>query len=282
MRYFFFVLIVTMQISCSKENNPDITPPVASVIYTNVSYGSDAQQVMDVYLPENRDVINTKTIVVIHGGGWTGGDKSEMVLLIDSLKKRINEYAFINLNYRLAVNSSIDVFPAQENDVKSAIEFYLSKSAEYKVSKGLVILGASAGGHLTLLHSYKNDPGKHIKAVVDFFGPSDLVAAWNDGWLQQLVLMGGIGKTYSQDPQIYLQSSPVNFITSQSPPTIVLQGGTDFVVYPSQSQILIDKLIAAGVPNKYILYPTDGHGFSIPNYTDAYNKIEAFLTQYVH
>lgn len=281
MRYLIILLIIGSQISCSKEKNPEDTKSIASATYTNVSYGTNALQVMDVYLPENRNAKATKTIVVIHGGGWTGGDKTEMTNVIDSLQKRMKHYAFINLNYRLAVNNAINVFPSQENDVKLAIEFYLSKTGEYLVSKDMVVLGGSAGGHLALLHSYKNDPEKHVKAVVDFFGPSNLVAAWNDGLIQQLVLIGAIGKTYDQDPQIYIQSSPVNFITALSPPTIALQGGQDFVVSPAQSQMLINKLNSEGVRNQLVLYPADGHGFSGTNTIDAYNKIQSFLEQYV-
>ena len=271
-----FISAVFFLFSCTPAT---VEPnPVGSQVYTNVDYGSHPQQKMDIYLPPGRSLNKTKTIVVIHGGGWTGGDKAEMSPVVDSLKKRMPDYAFINLNYRLAVNNSINVFPAQENDIKAAIEFYQSKSAEYKISKDIVVLGGSAGGHLSLLHSYKNDPGKHVKAVVDFFGPTDLPAAWNEGLIQQIVLISAIGKTYPQDPAIYIQSSPVNFITTQSPPTIALQGGADFIVTPAQTNILINKLNSFGVTNQLVFYPSDGHGFSATNSIDAYNKIQAFIS----
>lgn len=280
MRYLFLLFVTICFVSCEKETDKPDTSPVASASFTNVSYGTDPKQVMDIYLPENRSAGTTKTMVIIHGGGWAGGDKLEMAPVVEAFKKMIPEYAFINLSYRLAVNNSVNVFPAQENDVKSAIEFYLSKTNEYKVSKDIIVLGGSAGAHLAMLHSYKNDPGKHVKAVVDFFGPADLVAAWNDGLLDQLILFGAIGKTYDQDSQIYIQSSPINFITSQSPPTIALQGGQDIVVLPSQSDLLISKLNSKGVPNQLVVYPADGHGFSNENNIDAYTKIKAFLEKY--
>jgi len=166
-----------------------------SATYLNVGFGSNEQQKMDIFLPAGRMVSTTKTVVVIHGGSWTSGDKSEMTAVVDSMKKRLPDYAFINLNYRLAANNTVNVFPAQENDVKTAIEFYLSKSSSYEISKNIIVLGASAGAHLALLHSYKNDPDKHVKAVVDLFGPTDLVAEWNEGLLQQLALMAATGKT---------------------------------------------------------------------------------------
>lgn len=280
MKYLFLFLIITSLVSC-KKNDPDNTKAVAAMSFSNILYAIDSQQIMDIYLPQNRDINITKTIVVIHGGGWSGGDKSEMTPVVSTLQKTMPQYAFINLNYRLAYNNSVNVFPTQENDVKSAIEYYLSKNKGYKVSKDLILLGGSAGAHLAMLHSYKNDPEKHVEAVVDFYGPTDLVAAWNDGLLDQLILFGAIGQTYDQNPQIYVQSGPVNFITSQSPPTIALQGGQDFVVLPSQSNLLINKLNANGVPNQLVLYPEDGHGFSAENNLDAYNKIQAFIDKYV-
>ncbi len=75
----------------------------------------------------------------------------------------------------------------------AAIEYYLDHASEYMVSDELVMLGASAGGHLAMLHAYKNDPGGHVMAVVDFFGPFNLVAMWDYGIVHQLILYGAIG-----------------------------------------------------------------------------------------
>ena len=203
-----------------------------------------------------------------------------LTFVVDSIKKRNPAYAFINLNYRLAINGANDVFPAQELDIKSAIEFYLAKSAEYNISKDLIVLGASAGGHLALLHSYKNDPNKHVKAVVDFFGPTDLVAIWNEGFLIQFGLIVVTGASYTSNPSIFIQSSPINFVTPQSPPTIALQGGLDDIVLPEQTTMLITKLNANKVANQVVYYPLEGHGFSDANNTDALNKIMPFLSTY--
>ena len=280
MRNIYIVsLLLLFLASCNSET---LTPNSnESAAYPNVEFGSDALQKMDVFLPAGRTVNTTKTIVIIHGGSWTSGDKSEMTAVVDSLKKRLPNYAFINLNYRLAVNNAINVFPAQENDVKAAIEFYLGKSSTYEISKDIIVLGASAGAHLAMLHSYKNDTDKHVKAVVDLFGPTDLVEEWNEGFLPQLALMAATGKTYDQDPAIYTQSSPVNFITAQSPPTIAFQGGMDYIVIPAQTNILIAKLNSMGVSNQLVMYPNEGHGFSQANNTDAITKTLIFISKYV-
>jgi acetyl esterase/lipase len=264
--------------SCKKKDEvPAPEPVVAALAASDISYGTDAKQKIDIYLPEGRNVEHTKTIVLIHGGGWTEGDKNDMAFGIDSLISRLPGYAIINVNYRLAYNNTTNLFPTQENDIGAAIEFYLGKSTEYKVSKDLIVLGASAGAHLALLHSYKNDPGKHVKAVIDFFGPADLPALWNAGPVQQMILVAVTGKSYDQDPVIYAQSSPVEFVTAQSPPTIVLQGGADLLVPPVQATLLTAKLQENGVVNQLVFYPDQGHGWTGPDLLDSFEKIKAFV-----
>ncbi|MBK7289651.1 MAG: hypothetical protein IPI78_05040 [Chitinophagaceae bacterium] len=64
----------------------------------NVAYGTDAQQKMDIYLPANRTATNTKVLILIHGGGWTSGDKTDFSsALIDTLNKRFPNYAILIL-----------------------------------------------------------------------------------------------------------------------------------------------------------------------------------------
>ena len=267
-------LIVTVILSsCKKE-------PAASEeqIIKDVSYGESAQQRMDIYLPVDRTRTSTKTIIVIHGGGWVEGDKAEMNQYVDTLRKLMPGYAIVNMNYRLAYNNSVNLFPAQENDVKSAIEYYLDHAEEYMVSDDLVLLGASAGGHLAMLHAYKNDPEEHVRAVVDFFGPFDLAALWNYGIIQQLILYGATGAFLVDNPSLYASSSPSGYITSGSPPTIALQGGADPLVPPSQTSQLIAGLDAAGVTNQLVYYPGEGHGWTGANMVDSFRKIVRFIS----
>ena len=266
------IMLAAVLSSCKKE--PD---PTREKILRDVSYGDDVRQRMDIYLPGERSSTSTVTVVFIHGGGWVEGDKSEMNPYVDTLRKYLPDYAIVNINYRLAVNSSINLFPTQENDVKRAIEHYLDHSSEYRVSDRLVLLGASAGGHLAMLHAYKNDPGGNVRAVVDFFGPFDLTALWNHGIVQQLILFGATGSLPADNPSLYASSSPSEFITAAVPPTIALQGGADPLVPPSQTSQLIDALDAAGVVNQLIYYPGEGHGWTGANMTDSFRKIAAFI-----
>jgi acetyl esterase/lipase len=219
---------------------------------------------------------------MIHGGGWNSGDKSDFNAYVDSLKKREPSYAIFNINYRLA--NTPDLFPAQELDVKAAVEFIYSKRQEYIISDKFVLVGASAGGHLALLQGYKYSVPVKPKAIIDFFGPTELIDMYNNPTnpLVPLLLFSVTGQTPTTNNSLYAQSSPVNFISSQSPPTMILHGGIDIVVSPSQSELLNTKLFIAGVTHQYVFYPTEGHGWVGANLSDSFNKIQAFLAANVN
>ena len=273
------LFILAFIVSCKRDDGSEED---MSVSMLNVSYGTNAQQKIDVYLPANRSTTNTKVIIMIHGGAWNTGDKADFNEYVDSLKKREPSYAIFNINYRLA--NTTDLFPAQEQDVKAAVEFIYNKRQEYKVSDKFVLIGASAGAHLALLQGYKYPSPVKPKAIIDFFGPTDLVALYNNppNPLVQPLLFAVTGSTPATNNTVYTQSSPINFVSSQSPPTMILHGGIDIVVSPSQSVALDTKLLLSGVTHQYIFYPTEGHGWVGANLSDSFNKIQAFLATYVN
>ena len=265
--------------SCKKD---DDIPEDTSVTMMNVSYGANAQQKMDVYLPANRSPASTKVMILLHGGGWNTGDKSDFNAYVDSLKKREPSYAIFNINYRLA--NTPDLFPAQEQDIKAAVEFIYNKRGEYIISDKFVLVGASAGAHLALLQGYKYSTPVKPKAIIDFFGPADLIDMYNNppNPLVPPLLNSVTGATPTTNNALYMQSSPINYVSSQTPPTMVLHGGIDIVVSISQSAGLVTKLILSGATRQYIVYPTEGHGWVGANLTDSFNKIQAFLAANVN
>jgi acetyl esterase/lipase len=268
-------LLVFHLSSCQKEAEPGVAPETAAT-KTNVPYGTDPKQKMDIYLPAGRTTDTTKSIILIHGGAWSEGDKLDFTPHVSQLQQRLPGYAVFNVNYRLAVNGT-NLFPAQENDIKAALEFIDSKKAEYKISDKFVLLGASAGGHLALLQGYKYSTPIKPKAVVSFFGPSDLTALYNSGFLAALGLSGVTGTDPVANPALYQQSSPLTYVTAQSPPTILLQGGADPLVPVAQAEALKTKLTTSGVTNQYVFYPTQTHGWFGDTLNHSFDKITEFL-----
>jgi len=276
-----FYLLFSMSVlsSCQKGAGAPQAKPDYSVAETNfnVAYGVDSMQRMDIYLPANRSDKTTKSIVLIHGGGWNAGSKNDFASQIDTLQKRFPDFAIFNIDYRLATSSTI--FPTQENDVKSAIDFIAANATTYGVNKNeMALLGVSAGAHLALLQAYKYDNVK-IKAVIDFFGPTDLTAMYNKPWHSMIpyLLQMLTGTTPSANPKVYQQSSPAYFVNAQTAPTLILQGGSDQIVNPSQSRLLKEKLEKAGVEHELVIYPRERHGWQGANLRDSFDRIEAFL-----
>jgi acetyl esterase/lipase len=280
-QFFYSFLIVVFISSCQKESNDTASENTEKTLL-DVAYGSDPAQRMDVYLPANRNTTETKVLVLVHGGSWSSGDKTEFNEYIPVFKQRLPGYAIININYRLGQQPAINLFPTQETDVKAAFDAIVAKAEEYRFNKEkLATLGVSAGAHLALLQAYKNNTPK-VKAVVDMFGPTDLVAIYNNATtsLEQLILQTLLSGTPTTNAALYQSSSPIHFVTAQSPPTLILHGGADPIVSPSQSTALKAKLEADDVPVQMVLYPGEGHGWTGANLTDSYNKIEAFLKTY--
>lgn len=282
MKLIFSILLATSLMACKKNDGKDEAPASTGSTMKDVSYGSDAAQKMDIYLPAGRTTSATKVLVLIHGGGWTGGDKAEFDPYIQTLMQRLPDYALFNINYRLAT-SNANRFPAQENDVKAAMEFISNKAGEYKVSQNVVLLGFSAGAHLALLQGYKHTSPVKPRAIVSFFGPTDLVDMYNNptSTFTTLLLEALIGASPTQNIGAYQQSSPAFFVNGSSAPTMILHGGQDNLVAPSQATLLDNKLQAAGVARQYVYYPNEGHGWFGPSLEDSFNKIEAFLDLHV-
>ncbi|MEO7044225.1 MAG: hypothetical protein ABI091_02885, partial [Ferruginibacter sp.] len=99
-KWISLILFTTLLISasCNKNSpgkNNSVYDPSVSYSLQNISYGSNSQQIMDIYLPANRKSSSTKVFVLIHGGGWSAGDKTDFTDLFNSLKSNYPNDAII-------------------------------------------------------------------------------------------------------------------------------------------------------------------------------------------
>ncbi|MDB5229937.1 MAG: lipase [Chitinophagaceae bacterium] len=248
----------------------------------NVAYGSDPFQKMDVYLPAGRSQETTPVLLLLHGGGWIGGDKRDFQSAVDYFKLNLPHFAIVNINYRLATLNAQNLWPTQIDDAKKAVAFIDQKSGEYQINnEQLAVAGASAGAHLALLLAYRYNHENKIKAAIDLFGPTDLVSLYNNSgnnnypMLLSLFLKG----SPVSNPKNYETASPVSAITKNSPPTLILHGSDDRTVPVSQSERLHAVLNSFNVKNQLIVYPGERHGWYGRNLTDTYNKMLAFLKE---
>lgn len=278
-----FFLFATTFSACKKDTTTTVDTTSNAAVKLdelNVAYGTEALQNMDIYLPANRTDAATKVVVLIHGGAWSAGDKNDYNNEIPFFQAGLANYAFININYRLAAPPSTNLWPTQQTDVNAALDFIVSKASHYHYNANkIIVMGASAGAHLAMLKAYRYNSDNRIKAVVDFYGPTNMTDLYNfqTGVQKQLfeLFMSG---TPSTNATAYSNASPVNFVTATAPPTIIFHGTADAVVPYAQSVQLKTALTNAGVVYQYNEYAGEAHGFSNQaNVTDSYNKAIAFV-----
>ncbi|OGN92650.1 MAG: hypothetical protein A2Z75_08305 [Chloroflexi bacterium RBG_13_50_10] len=247
-----------------------IDPTKLGMIERDVTYGvADGVALkMDIYYPKAAEG-TMPAVLYVHGGGWTKGDKrigagaSEIPELVS------RGYLVAAINYRLAPQYK---FPAQIEDVKCAVRFLRANAATYGIDPERIgAWGGSAGGHLVSLLGVTDatagfegnggyaDQSSRVQAVVDMFGPSDLTVAFQGANTQLLEQVFG---TTDHNSDIVKRASPVTWISSDDPPLLILHGEKDTLVPPSQSKLLYDRLITAGVPATLTIVKNAGHGFA--------------------
>jgi dipeptidyl aminopeptidase/acylaminoacyl peptidase len=96
--------------------------------------------------------------------------------------------------------------------------------------------------------------------------------------INQLAIQLLLGGTPATNAASYQASSPVQFVSAQSPPTLLLHGTADPIVPIAQSTALKTKLEAAGVNVKMVSYANAGHGdWDNATFAAAYAEIVSFL-----
>jgi acetyl esterase/lipase len=277
-RILFFIIILVACNSCSNDpiNNAPTNVLDASKYYQelNISYGADTNQTFDLYLPAHR-TSNTKTIILVHGGGWSAGDKVDMNPFKDLIRQDLPNLAIVNINYRLA-NGNNKPYPMQINDITTIVNYLKTNKDKYTISNNFGFIGASAGAHLSLLWSYGFDTHKNVKMVCSIVGPTNLIdpAYLNNTLpeLQEILDLYGVNATSS-----YLEeASPLYRVSASAPPTILFYGGQDPLIPTTQGTDLRDKLVALNVTHQFTLYPNAGHGWVGLDLLDTWLKLKAF------
>ncbi len=199
-------------------------------------------------------------LVVAHGGSWKSGNSHELPDIDWYLARQ--GYNVASINYRLAPQFKS---PAPIEDMQAAIAYLKSHSAELHIdTNNFVLLGRSAGGHIVLESAYTlHDPC--IKGVVGLYGPTDMLWAYNnpDNPLvmhSQEVMEDFFGGSPAQVPQQYADGSPINFVTPQSTPTLLIHGGHDAHVHFELSEMLDKKLQDNNVKHLLLGLPWATHG----------------------
>jgi len=225
---------------------------------------NEFDQKLELYLPKKNPELALKNpiIVFVHGGAWTFGFGSRRDFYSHCMNLVKRGYIVATVGYRLAPRAA---YPAAYNDVNDAV-YWLKRNVYGCLKKTcasqrlpecepvkLLLIGHSAGGHLALLNALR-DPKLPILAVVSLAGPTDLT---DSKGLQVF----DIEKRLFLKGASPIEASPITYVRPDAPPVILYHGDIDSVVNFAQSQLLYDRLKAAGAPVSFKVLKGKGHWF---------------------
>ncbi|MGQ0697682.1 MAG: alpha/beta hydrolase fold domain-containing protein [Panacagrimonas sp.] len=217
------------------------------VVYTPPGHSQAVKA--DFYIPAGEGV--HPGVIVVHGGGWNGRDRSDMDSISRSLARR--GFVVANIDYRLVPGFR---HPAQVDDVRTALTYLRAHAGELKLDPQRVGgWGYSAGAHLLAMAAMERSGATPLfRAVVAGGMPADF-----QRYPTSPVITDLIGKTMSEEPAAWVRASPITHVSSDDPPMFLFQGTWDRIVEPEESVEMQRRLQAAGVPAELVRVHGLGH-----------------------
>ena len=221
---------------------------------------------LDLRVPEGKGLV--PAVIIVHGGGFSRGNKRTYVTpLFDVLSSA--GFAWFTINYRLAPDFQL---PQSTEDVNDAIRWVKANAAKYSVDpKKIALAGESAGGFLVAYAGVKSKPDTRVAAVVDFYGPNDLMLQTEKQRAQpedpskpaSPGLREFLGLKSWQEPDAVEKlhvASPTTYIHKGMPPFLFIQGTADEQVPYEQSPKMCEAMKKIGAKCEVITVDGGRHG----------------------
>lgn len=263
-------------ISQPESTEPGLAEPLETelLVFENIHYGGHKNQTFDLSLPvDSREEIGL--VLFLHGGGWISGDKSAARNSY-SVHQSNKAYATASINYRFVNDSKINI-----NDIIDDITLALAQiktfASSYSVNITKVVLsGHSAGGHLSLLYAYKYKDISPIEPV-GVFASAPVPDLTLDSFYTQNILGDEkymcklisqlCGEKFSSKGRkkkkpLLKELSPVNYISSEAVPTVVLHGSGDKIAPFEGSVKLMEELSKHSVNHELVVFENAGHSLN--------------------
>ena len=239
-------------------------------VYRDLSYGETEHNVMDVYLPDDAGGQEECGVVLfIHGGSWSGGDKSEEDIRCRMVARQ--GYISATLNYTLRTAENADDYTVFW--VLDEIDAALLKIKDFATEKGIkvskvAISGYSAGAHLALLYTYSRGDTASLEIVFtsSMAGPADISAdVWGADMAARIGTLLTGEKITAEDAysgaasELLSTISPISYVNEGVPPTIIIHGGRDTTVPEANAESLIERLSSCSIPHEYVYLENSDH-----------------------
>jgi acetyl esterase/lipase len=262
----FALLIITLwsavgatAFAADKDDVPDNI-----VVLYNLRYreGAVKDWVLDLAMPKDAGDKPRPAIVVIHGGGWLEGDKSSFSTPRNRPPGNVIDFAKLGfvaatINYRLSKEAP---FPAALHDCKCAVRWLRANAKKYRIDGDRIgAWGNSAGGHLALMLAMMEKDAElegdgpyreyssGVQAVVSDSGPIDLRYQYEHDQIRSAIEQFMHGPPTGSRVNDYEQASPINHISRQAPPILLIYGVADTQVGVETADRFVVALHKAGL-----------------------------------
>lgn len=267
-------------------------------VHTDLPYGDGEANKFDLYLPADSSKGSYGLVVYLHAGGFTSGDKKDDTQMLQWFCSK--GYVAAGINYTLRTEENTASVYSQSVEIRDAIPVVIEKAKKlgYSIDK-MAVAGGSAGHALAMIYAYRDAEQSPVPVVLTF-GAVGPASYYQEDW-------GGFGLDKSDEacaamfsvmsgekitPEevadgSYLQKvkpiSPADWVTADSPATVVAYGTHDKIQPFLASLRLKSALQENGVDYKYFEAEHSGHGLQNDSKVSiAWMKaIEAYLDKYM-
>lgn len=259
-------------------------------VLSDLSYGDGAMNTYDLYIPASLSQGQPcSLILLIHGGGFTAGDKADDNAWCKYFASKGLLCASINYTFLSEENNG--GLPLMFQETGQAVKAIHEKAEALGFSiTEMATTGNSAGGTLALMYAYDQpeDAPIPVKFVFQLTGPASFdPEGWgnvtNENQAAFITMMSG--KTVTADmvangeAQRYVDAiSPDAYVGDDTVPTLMAYGTKDKIVPPALKFLLLEKLEKYNIPHDYIEFPNSGHG--LMNDPDKVEEYVAVLDTY--
>lgn len=275
-----YIILFIFITSCTPLNVLNLTVPINGYsAHRDISYGSNKRNKLDVYLPSTKDKKNHKTVVFFYGGRWRNGVKEDYRFVAQALAK--HGFIIVIPDYRLYPEVK---FPGFIEDGAGAVKWVHDNINKYGGnSEEICVMGHSAGAYIALMlaldKKYIEKTGIKefpIKCAVGLAGPYDFLPIKYDD----------VKEIFGHEEKLEI-TQPINFVSKNSPPALLMTGEDDDAVFPRNTKSLTKKYREKGATVVEKIYPETDHykiilslASTVPIGTSIVNDIISFLNSY--
>ncbi|MEQ8462658.1 alpha/beta hydrolase fold domain-containing protein [Coleofasciculus sp. E1-EBD-02] len=217
-------------------------------------------------------------IITIYGGAWQVGTPDNNETFNRYMANQ--GYSVIAIDYRHAPQYH---FPAQLEDVQAALSYIQSHAHELEIdTERIALMGRSAGAQLAAIAAYHLNTIP-IRAVVNYYGPVDLKEGYHDLPFPdplniRAILRAFLAGTPDEVPELYQEASPIGYVKSNLPPTLLVYAGRDHIIKAKFGRQLYEQLKAAGNCAVWLEIPWAEHAFDAV-FNGVSNQLALYYTE---